>query len=140
MPQAPQHKVSCTAMPQSDEYHCADLGYQDNQPTACSHCCIHQSTTQRCEKIVPKPGRKRDMPAIPECGDVALHIRIRKIFWQSDTSEQTDANGNIGVARKIKIKLKGIGIEHDPQGKWFISLADQLWTQGDISQCICQYK
>ena len=50
------------------------------------------------------------MPSPPEFGDVASQIWIVEILLKTVSQQQGNSYGNIGVAGKIKVDLKSVGI------------------------------
>ena len=57
---------------------------------------------------IKQPSPKRDMPAAKELSHRARHIRMVKIFRQSDAKDVAGAYRRITVAGKVKINIKRI--------------------------------
>jgi hypothetical protein len=56
------------------------------------------------------------VPSSPEFGNASGNIGIIEIFGEFEPNHSANAYGHIGVARKIKVDLKGISQDPDPGG------------------------
>src|SRR5258708_1532341 len=110
MPESPQHEVKGDAMPQPDQHHRTHLCNQNNQQALLTKLRCHQGAAQRRKEIGAKPACQRDMPAIPKGGDIWLEIGRVEVFWQLDTRQDADSDGNVAVTGKVKKYLKTVSV------------------------------
>ena len=92
------------------------------------------------EKIRPKPLRERYVPAVPELCKVGSGVRRRKVFREFDTDQTRNTNGNIRIAAKVEVDLKGERVYNNPHPASGVDLCRKHIVQGKQGQGISDYK
>ena len=67
--------------------------------------------------VFPKPRRQSDVPPPPKVGYALCGVRIIEVFGKIEAENFTKTYCHIGVARKIKIDLKGKENESEPRAE-----------------------
>lgn len=104
---APDQKIPSFPMPDSGQR-------PDDQDIAKLDIPPSSVTSQRNVNVLPKPLSQRYMPSSPKFRDAFRTIRIVKIFLQMKSHHLSHADGHVGVAGEIKIKLQRICHASDP--------------------------
>ena len=69
---------------------------------------------QRHIQIIAQKARQRHVPAAPKVDDAGSLVRRGKVKRQAHAHHARQPDGHIGVTRKIKVELKGIGQRTTP--------------------------
>lgn len=62
-------------------------------------------------EVIAEPGRKGDVPAVPEVGGVLGEVRTAEVRHETNAEPSRDAAGNKGIAREIAVDLEGEGVD-----------------------------
>src|SRR5687767_13306130 len=109
MPQTPGEKGVGEPMPRSAQNH--DEERQRGGPLAGS---LHSA--QRNKNVLTKPIDEGDVPVPPELRHRGSEKWFAKVFRDFDSDQEAEANGDIGIAREIKIEIKVKDDNHGETG------------------------
>src|SRR5262249_28762758 len=98
--QAPEPEVPRRAVPQAAEEH------RDRQVHGL-HEQAAPPAAQRDVDVVADPARQRDVPALPELGDVARDVGVPEVRWQLEPQHAREPDRDVAVAGEVEQDADG---------------------------------
>ena len=69
------------------------------------------------EQIVAEEASERDVPSLPEFGNIAAYKRVGKVFVEMEAENSSQTDSHIGIAAEIKVNIHSIYYNGVPRSK-----------------------
>src|SRR6185369_14864532 len=107
MKKSPDNECPGGPMPQSNQKHYHHRDDKLDQAGMASAIFFQTPTSQREKQIIAYPVGQRHMPALPEFTHRPRQIGLAEVFRKVKSQDMSRAKGNVSIAGKIAVNLKG---------------------------------
>lgn len=101
---APENEVEGSSMPKTAEKH----GHEEVE--VLTELAVTVAAKGDVE-VVLEPRGEADVPAPPELGNRGRLVGAVEVFGKLESEQEGDADGHVGVARKVAVYLEGVTID-----------------------------